>query len=108
MDWSGCTRTELHMSCRRSTLVKELESQSLPTQAKEEKIRDLERKETEYARLMRQRHGSGDFEPLTIIGRGAFGEVRIVRERATGKLLAMKKLKKSEMLKRGQVRLLFE
>eukprot|EP00798_Chlamydomonas_sp_ICE-L_P021216 gene21216-28126_t len=43
------------------------------------------------------------FEPLTIIGRGAFGEVRIVKERTTGKILAMKKLKKSEMLRRGQV-----
>lgn len=30
-------------------------------------------------------------------------QVRIVRERTTGKILAMKKLKKSEMLKRGQV-----
>eukprot|EP00951_Prasinocladus_malaysianus_P028739 scaffold263215_cov39-Prasinocladus_malaysianus.AAC.3 len=54
-----------------------------------------------------------DFEPLTIIGRGAFGEVakastaalsvRICKEKNTGKIMAMKKLKKSEMLRRGQV-----
>ena len=88
---------------RRSLLEQQLDSERAPESLKEERIRDLERKETEYARLMRQRHGAEDFAPLTIIGRGAFGEVRIVREKATGKILAMKKLKKSEMLRRGQV-----
>jgi serine/threonine kinase 38 len=37
--------------------------------------RELERKESDYARLQRQRMSVDDFEPLTIIGRGAFGEV---------------------------------
>jgi len=72
-------------------------------QVKEERMKEFGRKETEYARLMRQRHCAEDFEPLAIIGRGAFGEVRIVREKATGEIQAMKKLKKSEMLRRGQV-----
>jgi len=44
-----------------------------------------------------------DFEPLKIIGRGAFGEVRLVRQKSTGEIFAMKKLKKSEMVRRGQV-----
>ncbi len=30
-------------------------------------------------------------------------QVRIVREKTTGKVMAMKKLKKAEMLRRGQV-----
>lgn len=37
---------------------------------------DLERRESDFTRLQRQRMTSDDFEPLTIIGRGAFGEVR--------------------------------
>jgi len=45
-----------------------------------------------------------DFDKLTIVGRGAFGEVRIVRERSTGKVFAMKKLRKEDTLKRNQVR----
>jgi len=45
-------------------------------QYKRELLRELERRETEYHRLRRQRKRIGDFEPLTIIGRGAFGEVR--------------------------------
>jgi serine/threonine kinase 38 len=39
-----------------------------------------------------------DFEPLSIIGRGAFGEVRICRIKATGEVVAMKKMKKAEMV----------
>lgn len=66
-------------------------------------LKYLEQKETEYMRLRRHKMGVDDFELLTIIGRGAFGEVRLCREKATGHVYAMKKLKKSEMLRRGQV-----
>lgn len=44
-----------------------------------------------------------DFEPLQIIGRGAFGEVRICRYKETGEVVAMKKMKKMEMLHKNQV-----
>ena len=44
-----------------------------------------------------------DFEPLHIIGWGAFGEVRICRHKDTGEVVAMKKMKKKEMLKKNQV-----
>ena len=103
-------------------------------------------------RLQRHKMGVEDFELLTMIGKGAFGEVyffilptsiimfylplcneycchrlpfffslsnkinllitwkyffmvqvRVCREKTTGHVYAMKKLKKSEMLRRGQV-----
>lgn len=66
-------------------------------------LKDLERKETEYMRLKRKRVSVADFELLSIIGRGSFGEVRLCREKLTGNIYAMKKLRKSDMLKRGQV-----
>lgn len=44
-----------------------------------------------------------DFELLSIIGRGAFGEVRICKVRETGEVVAMKKMKKQEMLYKNQV-----
>ena len=43
-----------------------------------------------------------DFEPLKIIGRGAFGEVAVVKLRHTNKVYAMKTLQKWEMLKRAE------
>lgn len=40
-------------------------------------LKHFERKETEYMRIQRHKMGVDDFELLTIIGRGAFGEVFI-------------------------------
>lgn len=67
-------------------------------------MEDHERRESEFTRLQRHRLSVDDFEPLRLIGKGAFGEVRICRDRTTGTLVAVKKLKKSEMVRRGQVR----
>lgn len=54
--------------------------------------------EAEQMRLRRQKVTVYDFEPVAIIGRGAFGEVRVVRAKETGDILAMKKMNKSEMV----------
>ena len=37
---------------------------------------------------------------LNVIGKGAFGEVRICRYKETGEVLAMKKMRKNEMLEK--------
>ena len=44
-----------------------------------------------------------DFEPLSVIGRGAFGEVRVVRHKKSGQVYALKKLSKSETIRKNQV-----
>lgn len=44
-----------------------------------------------------------DFTVMRIIGRGGFGEVRIVRKKSDGKVYAMKAMKKNQMLRRRQV-----
>lgn len=88
---------------RRWILEKKLASSHVSQEEQINLIKDLERKETEYMRLKRHKICVDDFELLTIIGRGAFGEVRLCREKATGNIFAMKKLKKTEMLSRGQV-----
>jgi serine/threonine protein kinase len=44
-----------------------------------------------------------DFRTVKVIGKGAFGEVRLVQKLDTGKVYAMKTLQKAEMLKRDQV-----
>ncbi|KAL5559475.1 hypothetical protein UlMin_035686, partial [Ulmus minor] len=88
---------------RRWVLERKLASSDVPKEVQINLIKDLERKETEFMRLKRHKICVDDFELLTIIGRGAFGEVRLCREKKSGNIYAMKKLKKSEMLKRGQV-----
>ncbi|XP_039165007.1 serine/threonine-protein kinase tricornered [Eucalyptus grandis] len=88
---------------RRWVLERKLACSDVPKEVQINLIKDLERKETEYMRLKRNKICVDDFELLAIIGRGAFGEVRLCREKKSGNIYAMKKLKKSEMLKRGQV-----
>ncbi|XP_024017183.1 serine/threonine-protein kinase 38-like isoform X1 [Morus notabilis] len=88
---------------RRSVLEKKLASESVSEEEQVNLLKDLERKETNFMRLQRHKICVDDFDLLTIIGRGAFGEVRLCREKKSGNIYAMKKLKKSEMLSRGQV-----
>lgn len=61
------------------------------------------KKEAESLRKRRQKVSVFDFEPIKIIGKGAFGEVRVVRYKPTGEVFAMKKLNKTEMLYKNQV-----
>ncbi|KAJ8763289.1 hypothetical protein K2173_026190 [Erythroxylum novogranatense] len=88
---------------RRRTLQRKAQEARISDEEQEEMLRNLERKETEFMRLQRRKVGIDDFEQLTVIGKGAFGEVRLCRAKSTGEIFAMKKLKKSEMLSRGQV-----
>lgn len=88
---------------RRILLEKKLADADVSEEDQNNLLKFLEKKETEYMRLKRHKMGADDFELLTMIGKGAFGEVRVCREKTTGSVFAMKKLKKSEMLRRGQV-----
>ena len=63
---------------RRSVLEKKLASEHVPEEEQINLLKDLERKETEYMRLKRHKICVEDFDLLTIIGRGAFGEVRVI------------------------------
>ncbi|MBA0858865.1 hypothetical protein Goshw_001237 [Gossypium schwendimanii] len=88
---------------RRIILEQKLAEADVSEEDQTNLLKYLEKKETEYMRRQRHKMGVDDFELLTMIGKGAFGEVRVCREKTTGQVYAMKKLKKSEMLRRGQV-----
>ncbi|KAL6521920.1 hypothetical protein OROMI_031797 [Orobanche minor] len=88
---------------RRRALQRRAQEDKVSSEEEERMLRNLEKSETEYMRLQRHKVGIDDFEQLTVIGKGAFGEVRICRAKNTGEIYAMKKLRKSEMLTRGQV-----
>ncbi|XP_059208808.1 rho-associated protein kinase 2 isoform X1 [Centropristis striata] len=58
-----------------------------------------------YEKVIRQTRDlqmkSEDFDRVKVIGRGAFGEVQLVRHKASQKVYAMKLLSKFEMIKRS-------
>ena len=88
---------------RRAAVEFEANNSDMTDETRTELLSELERRERQFTRLKRAKLSAEDFEPLTIIGRGAFGEVRLVRDKSNGQIYAMKKLKKTEMVRRGQV-----
>ena len=59
--------------------------------------------QAEQMRQGRKKMTIREFEPLTIIGRGAFGEVRVCRQISTGDIVAIKKMRKEDMLNKNQL-----
>lgn len=70
---------------------------------KHRQLASLGRKESGFLRLRRTRLGLDDFRTVKVIGKGAFGEVRVVQKVDTGKIYAMKTLRKAEMFKKDQL-----
>ncbi|KAN0059669.1 Serine/threonine-protein kinase [Thecaphora frezii] len=92
---------------RRVELEKKLanpaESGHLSEDRKARQLHSLGRRESNFLRLRRTRLGLDDFRTVKVIGKGAFGEVRLVQKVDTGKIYAMKTLRKSEMFKKDQL-----
>jgi serine/threonine kinase 38 len=64
--------------CRRTALQAELEREGVTGEERARVLEEHAKLESDYTRLQRQRMTHEDFEALTIIGRGAFGEVRAI------------------------------
>ncbi len=61
------------------------------------------RKEGSYLRFLRTKDKTENYTTVKIIGKGAFGEVKLVQKKADGKVYAMKSLIKTEMFKKDQL-----
>jgi serine/threonine protein kinase len=81
----------------------------LPETQKQEFRRVLDDEELKIQKESRKKMCPGDFESLVVIGRGAFGEVRLVRRKgkpedpATGQIFALKSMKKEMMVIKNQI-----
>lgn len=100
--WRPGPRTDGAIS--RVELERELANE--PRMSEERKNRrrqQLGKQESSFLRLRRMRLSADDFLTVKVIGKGAFGEVRLVQKKDTGKIYAMKTLLKSEMFKKDQL-----
>ncbi|CAM6000205.1 unnamed protein product [Sphagnum balticum] len=84
-------------------LEESMKAQGLSEAEKNERRQQHALKETEFLRLKRLKLSYNDFMPLKVIGKGAFGEVRLVQKKDTGHIYAMKILRKKDMLLKEQV-----
>ena len=85
-------------------MKKLLQEGNLSPEEHEKINQELATLDTNAMRARRQTIRLSDYDMLTVIGRGAFGEVRVVRKKDTGEIFAMKKLKKADMVQMGQVK----
>jgi serine/threonine kinase 38 len=65
--------------------------------------KEIYEKQTENYRKLREKQSIREYESLSIIGRGAFGEVHVCRKIKTGEIVAIKKIKKNVLIKKNQV-----
>ncbi|KAH8925911.1 AGC/NDR protein kinase [Atractiella rhizophila] len=88
---------------RRQDLEQRLLQSTMSDDRKHRQLQQLGRTESSFLRLRRTRLGLDDFRTVKVIGKGAFGEVRLVQKVDTGKIYAMKSLRKAEMFKKDQL-----
>ena len=90
---------------RRRNLEEEMDKLHIPDIARDQYRVKFQEAEADDLRDQRKRLTTEDFEPLALIGKGAFGEVRLVRmrERFSKEIYAMKSMLKETMLTKNQV-----
>jgi len=86
----------------RAQLEAEMDQLRLPDDARTQMRRMLFQKESYHNRLRRTRMERSAFRPISVLGRGAFADVLLVRKRDSGALYAMKRLRKSDVLRNRQ------
>ncbi len=88
---------------RRVELENRLAQERGSEERKNRQLVSLGRKESSFLRLRRTRLGLDDFHTIRVIGKGAFGEVRLVQKSDTGKIYAMKTILKTDAIKKEQL-----
>jgi len=79
------------------------ETKDLTENEKEIKTKELVEEENNYLRKKRTKMTVKDFENICLIGRGAFGEVRLVRFNDDGQVYAMKIMNKNFLIQKNQL-----
>ncbi len=86
-------------------VIKEkIKNLNMPTEKKQELLTEIQKKEKNRLQKIREKLTIYDYESLHIIGRGAFGEVHVCRNKKTNEIVAIKKIKKSVLLQKNQIK----
>lgn len=99
----GMLRTALsantHLTCRRAQeLEKIMQDTTLSDQQRFEKTNTMRKSEVNFLRFLRTSERPQNYSTLKIIGKGAFGEVKLVQRKHDGRIYALKSLIKAEMV----------
>jgi len=84
-------------------IMEKINSLEVSDEPKNKIKKEIYNQEVIKYRKAREKQSIRDYESLSIIGRGAFGEVHICREKKTGNIVAVKKIKKDILIIKDQV-----
>ena len=88
----------------KEVIKEKLKNLKIPEIEKEKIELEIEKKEKKHNQKKLQKLTIFDYESLSIIGRGAFGEVHVCRNKKTNEIVAIKKIKKSVLLQKNQIK----
>ena len=86
-----------------NTILEKINSLQVSDEEKLKILSEMRQLEAEDLRKSRKKQTIRDYESLKIIGRGGFGEVHVCREIKTGKIVAIKKIKKDLLAQKNQI-----
>lgn len=87
-----------------NVIFEKINSLRIPDEQKEQIKTEISLKETARQRKLREKITIYDYESLSIIGRGAFGEVHVCRHKKTKEVVAIKKIKKEIISQKNQLK----
>ncbi len=88
---------------RQSEVEQKLADPSQTPARREQLWQNAGKKEGRYLRFLRTKDKPENYATVKIIGKGAFGEVKLVQKKSDGVVYAMKSLIKTEMFKKDQL-----
>ena len=86
-----------------NNIMEKINELNISEEEKEKVKKDIYEKEVQKYRKQREKQSIRDYESLSIIGRGAFGEVHVCREKKTGDIVAIKKIRKDVLVLKNQI-----
>ena len=86
-----------------NNIIDKINSLDISEEEKDKIKQEIYNQEVTKYRKAREKQSIRDYESLSIIGRGAFGEVHVCREKKTGQIVAVKKIRKDVLVIKNQV-----
>ena len=71
---------------------------------RQQRTNAMRKSEVNFLRFLRTSEKCQNYATIKIIGKGAFGEVKLVQRKHDGKIYALKSLIKAEMVRRRRTR----
>ena len=86
-----------------NNIIEKINSLDISNDQKDKIKQEIYNQEVTKYRKAREKQSIRDYESISIIGRGAFGEVHVCREKKTGNIVAVKKIRKDVLVIKNQV-----